>query len=252
MNIFKRFFSNDRNASENISEILPEQEFKALCPYCENILEQFPKRKKKCSYCKQEIFVRTSPLTRCKVLVTEEGSKKIDIELKKISFRNRWIREIEGLGITEKDFYSRKETFFVKNGFEAKDGDVFWSLFNESITKTRDLHKSKGIYYLMSLFLHEEGRDYFATRQLSAKMELMQERNSSIKLKAKIIAAKDSCEVCQKLDGRIMSVEEALEKMPVPCKECTHTISDNKRGFCRCMYVLIAEEDEDGLPIRRE
>lgn len=48
-----------------------------------------------------------------------------------------------------------------------------------------------------------------------------------------------------------MSLEEALEKMPVPCKECSHTISDNKRGFCRCMYSLIVEEDEDGLPIRR-
>lgn len=252
MNIFKRFFNNDKKTSENISEILPEKESKVLCPYCENILGQFPQRKKKCNYCKQVIFVRNSPSTRCKVLVTEEGSKKIDVELKKISFRNRWLREIEGLGVTEKDFYSRKEVFFNKNGFEAKDGDVFWSLFNELITKTRDLHKSKMVYYLMSRFLHDEGRDYFPTRQLSVKMELMQERNSSIKLKAKIIAAKDSCEACQKLGGRIMSIEEALEKMPIPCKECTHTISDNKKGFCRCMYVLIAEEDENGLPIFRE
>ena len=252
MNIFKRFFSNDKNTSENISEILPEEEIKVICPYCENILEQFPKRKKKCSYCKQDIFVRTSPSTRGKVLVTEEGSKKIDIELKKISFRNRWLREIEGLGITEKDFYSRKEIFFVKNGVEVKDGDVFWSLFNESITKTRDLHQSKMIYYLMSLFLHEEGRDYFATRQLSAKMELIQNQNSSLKLNAVIITAGDSCEACKKSANKVMTIEEALEKMPIPCKECTHTISDNKRGFCRCCYGFEAERDEDGFLILRE
>lgn len=203
MNIFKRFFSNDKKTSENISEIIPEQDFKVTCPYCENILEQFPKRKKKCSYCKQDIFVRTSPSTRCKVLVTEEGSKKIDIELKKISFRNRWLREIEGLGITKEDFYSRKETFFVKNGFEAKDGDVFWSLFNELITKTRDFHLLRGIYYLMSRFLHDEGRDYFATRQLSAKMELLQGKNSNLKLKAVIIADKIVVSLAKKQQTRL-------------------------------------------------
>lgn len=49
-----------------------------------------------------------------------------------------------------------------------------------------------------------------------------------------------------------MTIEEALEKMPIPCKECTHTISDNKKGFCRCMYSLIAETDEYGLPIRKD
>jgi hypothetical protein len=234
--------------TENTNDI----QYKAICPYCKNILEQFPKQKKKCNFCKQDIFVRTSPSTRCKVLVTEEGSKKIDIELKKISFRNKWIREIGGFGIAEKDFYSRKEAFFKKDGFEANDGDVVWSLFNELITKTKDLHESKMIYYTMSLFLHDEGRDYFPTRQLSAKMELMQGQNSSIKLKAKIIAAKDSCEACQKLANKSMSIEEALEKMPIPCKECTHTISDNNRGFCRCCYGFEAVRDENGNLIRRE
>lgn len=191
MNFFKLFFRNVKNTTENISDILPEQEFKVICPYCENVLEQFPKRKKKCSHCKKEIFVRTSPSTRCKILVTEEGSKKIDIELEKMYFRNKWLREIAGFGITENDFNSRKESFFIKNGFEAKDGDVFWSLFNESIIKTTDLHELQMIYYTMSRFLHEEGRDYFSTRQLSAKMELMRGQNSNLKFKIGIISAKD-------------------------------------------------------------
>jgi hypothetical protein len=251
MNIFKRFFKNDKLIPENISEILPVVEFKAICPYCKNVLEQFPKRKKKCTHCKKDIFVRTSPSTQCKILVTDEDSRKIDIELEKIYFRNKWLREIAGFGITVNDFTSRKESFFKKYGFEAKDGDVFWSFFNESILKTTDLHELQMIYYTMSRFLHEEGRDYFSTRQLSAKMELMRAQNSNLKFKIGIISAKDCCESCRLLANKVMSIEDALEEMPVPCKECTHTISDNKKGFCRCMYSLIFEDDEYGLPIRR-
>jgi len=54
------------------------------CPHCNAILEPVPQRKKKCPICNQYIFVRTRPLDKQRVLVTEEGSKQIDDDWAKI------------------------------------------------------------------------------------------------------------------------------------------------------------------------
>ena len=56
-----------------------------LCPYCNDSLEQEPKKKKQCPHCKNFIYVRTSPSTRKKILVTEEGTKEIEKEWNKVS-----------------------------------------------------------------------------------------------------------------------------------------------------------------------
>jgi len=47
----------------------------------------------------------------------------------------------------------------------------------------------------------------------------------------------NSCEACRQLENKVFTIEEALEKMPIPCKECTQKLYDEKRGFCRCSYV---------------
>lgn len=50
------------------------------CPYCNAPLNPVPQRKKKCPSCGKFIFVRTRPSDRQRVLVTEEGAKRIDEE----------------------------------------------------------------------------------------------------------------------------------------------------------------------------
>ncbi|HWR93593.1 MAG TPA: hypothetical protein VN192_00135 [Flavobacterium sp.] len=215
-----------------------------LCPYCSNILKQFPKSKKKCEYCKNLIYVRTSPDTGFKIIVTEKESNKLDAELKKKYFRNKWLRNIEGLGISKEDFQNKHEEFYKKNGTYVKDGDVFWSLFNELIIKTSDTKLLRGIYYEMAWFLFEEGRDYFAIRQQSARMQLLSALNSNLNLKATILTCGDgSCQECNKLANTVYTIEEALEKMPIPCPDCTHLGTEEKKGFCRCWYGITVQKN---------
>lgn len=45
-------------------EKTPKEQKKIFCPYCYEILEQEPKKKKKCPHCENFIYVRTSPSTR--------------------------------------------------------------------------------------------------------------------------------------------------------------------------------------------
>ena len=182
--------------------------------------------------------MRTLPSTRSKILVTEVESKKIDLEWEKVNFMNKWLSNLEQYGITKNDFVIRKDKLSKKFAQEASDRDVIWSIFNELLTKIRDLHSLKMIYYEMALFLNEEGKDCFTVLQQSAKMELMKFKQEGFFKKVRILTAgEDSCEACQRLKDTVFTIEEALEKMPIPCKECTHKLYDEKRGFCRCCYV---------------
>ena len=49
----------------------------------------------------------------------------------------------------------------------------------------------------------------------------------------------NSCEACRKLDGKVFTIEKALEEMPIPVIECTTNMYDKNRGFCRCCYIVV-------------
>lgn len=213
-----------------------EKDSKINCPYCKKILDKEIQRKGKCPFCKNTIYVRKSPLTHEKILVTEDEAKKIDLEWKRIRFRNKWLRTLKSYGITEEDFNKYKEKLSKRFGERASDRDVIWLIFNELIQKMRDFHSLRMIYYEMALFLNEEGKDFFTVLQQSIKMELMRYKKDGVK-RVRIIAAKDACSACKKLDDNVLSIKDALERMPIPCKECTHKLYDENRGFCRCAYV---------------
>ncbi len=103
--------------------------------------------------------------------------------------------------------------------------------------KTKDLHSLKIIYYEMSLFLNKLGKDCFAVRQQSAKIELMKIKQDGF-IKVRILTAgENSCEACRRLENQVYTIEETLEKMPIPCSACKTKLYDEKRGFCRCCYM---------------
>ncbi|MDP2982416.1 MAG: hypothetical protein Q8O92_03700 [Candidatus Latescibacter sp.] len=232
-NFFKKIFSNQ--ISEN------ETDLKSICPYCKNILEQKPTRKKKCPFCNNFIYVRTLPTNKKKVLVTENDAKKIEMEWDKINYRKSIMQLLGNYGITEKEYDKRKKELTIKLTSEANDRDVIWSLFNELIMKkikNNELGELYIIYYQMALFCNRERRDCFHLLKSAAEMYLLHEKQSGITKKVKInTMGTNSCEACQKLNGKVFTIEEALEKMPIPCKECTHKQYDDERGFCRCQYT---------------
>ena len=218
------FFLNRIFSSKQIENV--EKEAGIICPYCKKPLEQIPQRKKQCPFCKNYIHVRTPPSTHKKILVTKDDARKID-----------WLKKFSEYGIREKDFEITKNQLIKKFEREPSNQDVLWSLFNQLIAKTSNLHTLKMIYYEMALFLNEEGKECFAVSQLSRKMELMKYKKEGIKKVQILTAGSGSCEHCQQLEDKILTINEALEKMPIPVKECTHELADGRLGFCRCCYV---------------
>lgn len=202
-------------------------ESEATCPYCKKILEQIPQRKKQCSFCKKYIYVRTISSTHKRIFVTEDDARKID-----------WLKRLGEYGVVEQDFEVSKAQLSDKFKQDPSNQDVFWSLFHQLIKKNRnDLQTLKRIYFEMALFLNEEGKDFFTVLQLSSKMVLMMYKKAGIDKVQILTCGTGSCEQCRLLQDKIYTIEEALEKMPVPCKDCMKKMNDKNQGFCKCCYV---------------
>lgn len=254
MKIFKYFFGKEKVGIEEVEshnnsndeiikdEINPE----AICPYCKTVLNKFPLRKTKCPHCKKYIFIRKLLDSKNKTLLTEEQAQEIDIEREKEYLKYKGFHHLESYGITKDEFIKRKKEHYLKFGIENNNDDVVWSFFNELLIKNaNDADKLRMIYYTMAELLHQEGKDNFKLLQLSAKATLdsLQLRNQSSNLvfNFEIMGCRDSCDNCKKMDGKIISIEEAY-LLPVPCRECTHSI-----GFCRCTYSSTPIRDSDGI-----
>jgi hypothetical protein len=220
----------------------------SLCPYCSKFLQETPKRKKKCQHCGEYIYVRTLPEPRVKVLVTSSEAELIDAEWSKIENRKRYIGMLSFYKITEADFEQRRKQLSGHGKTTAKDRDVVWSFLNELIFeygKKLEFKQMSILYYTQALILDEAGRDFLPVLKESRKMELLDMKRIGIK-KARIITAagEHACNACQKLSDRVIYIEDALNIMPLPCKECSYSVYSNNPGFCRCYYEAIIELED--------
>lgn len=235
-NFFKKIFKGHDSDIEGES----------VCPYCKKVLEQKPTRKKKCPFCQNYIYVRTLPSNRKKALATEEEAKKIDTEWAKIGRRQNRLRLLDEVGISENDFIKRTHKS-IEEASDQEIKDVVWAGYNQlalKYAKSNDFGALKTLYYRMALFLNEERKDFFQILQQSAKMDLLSYRQSEVVKKVEILTCgENSCESCQRLAGKKFTIEEALEKMPIPNKECTFKLYDENRGFCRCCYIAELKEN---------
>jgi hypothetical protein len=193
------------------------------CPYCGVELEKKPKRKQKCQACGKDMYVTTIPGTKTRLLLTEE--QKFDRE---------WMQFFSGYGITQEDYRNFKEK--RKSPFPR---DIVWALFNQTVhrlIKENDFQGLGMIYRSMGNFLNEEGKNPFESFKQSNKMQLIFMKQSYVK-KVTISSERDSCPECIKMYGKKYTIEKALEKMPIPNKNCSTMMGKGKHPFCRCMWV---------------
>ncbi|MDH4208892.1 MAG: hypothetical protein OEV76_08455 [Anaerolineae bacterium] len=219
---------------------------KPTCPYCNQTLDKTPKRKTKCPHCGNDIYVRSLPSgDHQKALLTEQGAKEVEKEWERVQFKKKWMQSLEGYGLSEQDFDRQGETLRERFRQEPGDGDVIWSMFNEALhraMKGSDSQQLKMLYFDMALFLYEEGRAFFDILQQSRKMELTGFKEAGWAEKVFVITAGDaSCEVCQKLAGKVFKLDQALDEMPIPNKACTHALLPGKPGWCRCLYGVVTD-----------
>ena len=196
----------------------------AFCPHCGSCLEKRPKRKSKCPICSNSIYVRKGKLFTLDELTVED-----------------FLEKFEYLGIDKS--YFEETRIILKKRFrtEPSSHDVIWGILNELIIKhANDYGILSSLYKNLAFIANKEKKEFFYLLQKSMEMRLkdMQKDRVIEKLRITAVGYDNTCEECPKLDGKIISIKEALRQMPIPNRNCTTSIDGGKRGFCRCEYLV--------------
>lgn len=98
-----------------------------ICPNCNKQLEKKPGRKSKCPHCGNFIYVRTRPLDRQRVLVTESQASELEEQWSRTSSLD--IRDH-----VERDEIERvQDAFRKKSGAKLSEGDAKLYIFNKEL-----------------------------------------------------------------------------------------------------------------------
>ena len=208
----------------------------SACPYCGALMEPAPQRSRKCPECEQRIVVRTQRGTGGKQLLTVEEAARLDAQRKAKAARNKALRRIEWLGVTDRDFDVRERQLAEQWGTDPHPGDVFWSIANEKITalgSEGQWHELSMLYQQMGAHLLDEGKPHRRLQQQAHEAELrhlatLSEWEPEGRRRA-VILANACCDACEQLDGQVFTFEEAMDAIPLPPEVC-------EREWCNCLW----------------
>lgn len=194
------------------------------CPYCNAILDPVPTRKKECPSCGKFIYVRTRPSDRQPILVTEEEAKSLDA--------------LKNLNVSQKEYQNTEKELSKKYKTAPSQGDIVWAILNQrllSAMKKNDWQEMKMLYWQQARLLYEQGKEFFRLLQEASRCELRNYQSSGVCKKVEILTAGDqSCDKCNALNGKVFTIKNALETMPIPVKDC-------EKRWCRCCYVAVID-----------
>jgi hypothetical protein len=201
------------------------------CPYCGVILEKIPQRKTKCLSCLNYIYVRTRPSDRQRVLVTEEGAKKIDDEWTMINVSQR----LKEYGISEEEFASIKSELTQRFNQEPFFNDIIWAFLQKKLLiamKNGDWSEMSRMYFEQAIIRYNESKDFFKLLQESRKCDLNNYQIQGVKKVQILSSGETSCKKCQILNALQLTIKQALQIMPIPVKDC-------ENEYCRCIYIPV-------------
>jgi hypothetical protein len=211
----------------------------AVCPYCSYQFPVMPQRKVLCPSCNKTIYVWYSTTQNMKKLVTEEEALNTESEISGHIEKYELLNKQETLEKTE-DEVKMVQAELKETDPKATLDDAYLFLLNGKIKKTRNNSEKSRLHYLKAMLLDNSGQEFSADLIESKKLELLNLKTHNFVRKVQIITNQDSCKVCKADSDKILTIEEALEKMPLPHINCNRTLYSEK-GFCRCNYLIINE-----------
>jgi len=208
-------------------EIAPKQSTEAVgnnqvgssahCPHCGTDLDPAPKRKTKCPSCGKEVYVRKDSFDgQVTHYLKHEDALALDL--------------VKDLGISEKALTEAR-----KRGPAGRSlGDVVWGLISQQkqdAARTNDFQTISSLTRAQAAYWRRTGREYFHLEQEAMKAELRGYAGQGV-THVEILTSRDDrvCGKCKSLDGMVFTIQEAMEKMPLPVK------CDDEESWCRCVY----------------
>jgi ribosomal protein L37AE/L43A len=140
-----------------------------------------------------------------------------------------------------------KKNLSDKFGYEAKEGDILWSIANNLvllISKKGDLSELSTLHSIMGYYLDGCGKNathlFKISSELKIKNDVLNYEKANIK-EVEIATYQDiSCFNCNKNSGKRISINKVFDFLP--CKECTNVINKNTGTIqCKCTTIPVFE-----------
>lgn len=240
MNLLRKLFGTQASTNliteQNVSLVRVE----TICPHCKKLLQKAPKTKSECQFCKQDIYVRKHYETKQPVYLTAKEKEVFDSEKEQYYFSKEWLRKIKELGISDDQIDSIRNELLQKWGEgHPSFNDLIWKIFNNQVIelskKNASHNEFKMLYFIWALFACEINSDPTNLLQQSHKWKLLGYKDGGIHHVE--ILSNQGCDICNSLNGKVFSIEEAIKRNLLPNKNCIHKLAEtNKYSWCRCMY----------------
>jgi hypothetical protein len=208
----------------------------STCPYCDYHFPVMPQRRELCPSCNKVIYVWYSTTQNLKKLITEEEAHRITKEFSEHIEKYEFLNKQETLEKTDDEIKQLQSELLEKDPTTTLD-DAYLFLLNNKIRKTRNNSEKSRLHNLKAMILDNSGKDFYPDLRESKRLELLHLKTHDFVKKVQIITNPDSCKVCKRDSDHILTIEEALEHMPLPHKDCARPMN-GETGFCRCSYLI--------------
>lgn len=218
----------------------------AVCPYCDHVLEKMPGRKKKCPACTKDIYVRTRPQDKVKILVREDqlllveeqwsiangthpqflaGQKHRKTIAEAVNITGHVDADLEGV----KDKLKKALAEGLLKGMHPRD--IARSIIKNVAGVGKE--RAASIARTESSRAHAEGQLDSMKRMGADRLKVMVEWSTS-KLGVTKRGNPSPCHLCAPLEGIVLTVDEAKGMIP-------------RHPNCMCAFLPanVGESDEN-------
>jgi hypothetical protein len=192
-----------------------------VCPYCGFKYEALPKDKKPCPSCGEVVIIKSRD--KIKHLLTRTQAQDWEDNKKEQALFNKAVYYLNMGRIDPEKFHLVREGLIDERGVKVTyELAALQILANNSVKRyvKKDYEGAFWTYFAMTHFLRDHGEDYFDTLQLMHETRLREKKTQESNGKVEIKTYCD-CDACKPLDGKILTIDEALKTMPFPSKNCT-------------------------------
>jgi hypothetical protein len=232
------------------------------CPYCNAALPKRPQRKTRCRACGQFIYVRRRPGRENRELVTKAQLAEIEAHWAAWNEQHygpgeqrRYFPRLSGLGIAGETYAAVRDALAPHTHPDSLDWSVAWTLANETAARTESLHERKLALWILVGLLEEKGLEFGQYAAKAYEAELLGympgwQTGSVVGIKLRLHASDSelACPACRAVDGRVLTLEQALEERPIPPLGCICERPGGRRGLSYLSYWPVLRGDRWEVP----
>ena len=156
-----------------------------------------------------------------------------------LDLREESLRMLSQFYLGEMDLSMKMRQMTVASGKEPPEWMAALEILKEIIIKTEHPDQKLKMYQAMVDLLAKTGQkeDLRTIQEIIARYNLKSFKDMGFE-RVEIECAKDACPACRKMAGKRLRIDEAMETMPIPCRDCGKEM-DAVKGYCRCRYFAI-------------